>query len=390
MFRKIWAFLFTPSAVYSVAVLLIVGFIGGIIFWGGFNWALKATNSEAFCISCHVMRDHPYEEYQGSIHHTNASGVGAVCSDCHVPREWLPMMVRKVYATREIYHYLAGTIGTPELYEEHRARMAQNVWTQMERNDSAECRNCHVETRFDYSQMDPEGARVMQEGLARGETCIDCHRGIAHQLPDMTTGYTRMQTDLETLASRQQGAGDTLYAITTIGHFLDAADASADDNAVGQVLAGTPLEVIERDGEAIRVRIQGWQQEGAERIIYARRGQRIFQATLTPATTDRVDVGESEVDPDTDLTWSRVSLDTWIRPGQVIDDLDLIMDYADAMNTAACGACHAPRPRAHQTANQWIGVLRGKAQTVSLSSEQMRILQRYMQLGARDVRDDDQ
>lgn len=385
MLRRIRTFLFSPGTVWSAGGLLFVGFMAGIVFWGAFNWTVEATNTERFCISCHVMRDNPYVEYQDTIHHTNASGVGAVCADCHVPRDWMPKMVRKATATRELYHWLIGTIDTPEKYEEHRAAMAQRVWDTMTANDSLECRNCHVEDRFDYSRMAAADARVMQEGLARGETCIDCHKGIAHRLPDMTTGYTRMQRDLVATALSQRGAGDPLFPITTISHYLDAVDAAADINAAGQVLAATRMEVLGRDGDAIRVRIEGWQQEGAERIIYARPGKRIFEATLTPDTTDRVEVHASQVDPDTDLVWSRVSLDTWVRPGEVIDDVDALWSYARTMKDAACGACHAPRDPTHHTANQWIGVLRGKTQTVALQPEEMRIIQKYMQLRARDL-----
>jgi hypothetical protein len=37
--------------------ILIVGMVVGIIFWGGFNTAMEATNTMTFCISCHEMRD---------------------------------------------------------------------------------------------------------------------------------------------------------------------------------------------------------------------------------------------------------------------------------------------------------------------------------------------
>ena len=35
----------------------LVFFIAGIIFWGGFNTAMDATNELEFCISCHEMKD---------------------------------------------------------------------------------------------------------------------------------------------------------------------------------------------------------------------------------------------------------------------------------------------------------------------------------------------
>ncbi len=156
-------------------------FAAGIIFWGGFNTAVVATNEMAFCISCHEMYDNVYVEYRDTIHYRNATGVGATCADCHVPDPWIHKMVRKVEATRELYHKALGTINTPEKFEEHRLRMATNVWQSMKRTDSRECRNCH-----DFASMMPEfqaprARRQHLNAMQQGNTCIDCHKGIAHK-----------------------------------------------------------------------------------------------------------------------------------------------------------------------------------------------------------------
>ena len=46
-----------------------IAFVLGIIFWGGFNTAMEWTNREAFCISCHEMKDNVYAEYRNTIHY---------------------------------------------------------------------------------------------------------------------------------------------------------------------------------------------------------------------------------------------------------------------------------------------------------------------------------
>ncbi len=43
---------------------LLAAFVVGIIFWGGFNTAMEATNTKEFCVSCHEMNDFVYQEYQ--------------------------------------------------------------------------------------------------------------------------------------------------------------------------------------------------------------------------------------------------------------------------------------------------------------------------------------
>ena len=164
--------------------LLVIGGIGGIIFWGGFNTAMELTNTTEFCISCHEMNDTPYKEYTETVHFKNTSGVQASCSDCHVPRPWIHKVIRKIVASRELYHKALGTIDSTEKFETHRWKMATRVWTSMKATDSRECRNCHSFEDMDLSEQDRTARKKHSRAIDEGKTCIDCHKGIAHDLPD--------------------------------------------------------------------------------------------------------------------------------------------------------------------------------------------------------------
>lgn len=167
----------------SFLTTAIVFFAGGIIFWGGFNWTLELTNTEKFCISCHEMRDFVFEEYKETIHYNNRTGVRATCPDCHVPKVWIYKIRRKIQATNELYHKAMGTINTKEKFETHRLELAENVWRVMKKTDSRECRNCHKYTYMDFEAQEKRSARKHKKGLEKGQTCIECHQGIAHKLP---------------------------------------------------------------------------------------------------------------------------------------------------------------------------------------------------------------
>lgn len=167
----------------SLGGLLFVGFIAGIIFWGGFNTAMEATNTEAFCISCHEMKDNVYREYQETIHYSNRSGVRATCPDCHVPKPWVYKVIRKIQASNELFHKVMGTIDTQEKFEAHRLELARHVWKTMKETDSRECRNCHDYESMDYTKQQRRAVPQHIEGFDEGKTCIDCHKGIAHHLP---------------------------------------------------------------------------------------------------------------------------------------------------------------------------------------------------------------
>jgi cytochrome c-type protein NapC len=173
-----------PSAA-SMGSLLIGGFVAGVIFWGGFNTAMEATNTEAFCISCHEMEENVYQEYQETIHYANRTGVRATCPDCHVPKPWIHKMVRKIQASNEVFHKILGTIDTPEKFEAKRLKLAQNVWKAMKDTDSRECRNCHDYDSMDFAEQQRRAVARHSKGIEEGQTCIDCHKGIAHSLPAM-------------------------------------------------------------------------------------------------------------------------------------------------------------------------------------------------------------
>jgi len=183
--KGLWRTLWSPSARYTLGGLLFIGFIGGIVFWGGFNTAMEATNKEKFCVSCHEMKDNVYEEYKQTIHYSNRTGVRATCPDCHVPKDWVHKMVRKVKASREVYHKIMGTINTPEKFEAKRLELAENVWRSMKKTDSRECRNCHEFDSMDFGRQQRRAVQQHIEGIDAGKTCIDCHKGIAHSLPSM-------------------------------------------------------------------------------------------------------------------------------------------------------------------------------------------------------------
>ncbi|QCM14122.1 cytochrome C (plasmid) [Agrobacterium tumefaciens] len=182
----LWAVLTTPAGTLSLAFLTLGGFVGGVMFWGAFNTALEMTNKEAFCISCHEMRANVYEELTRTVHFSNRSGVRASCPDCHVPHEWTDKIARKMQASKEVWGKIFGTIDTRKKFLDKRLELAQHEWSRLKANDSLECRNCHSSVAMDFTKQTQRAADIHSKYLLTGKaTCIDCHKGIAHELPNM-------------------------------------------------------------------------------------------------------------------------------------------------------------------------------------------------------------
>ena len=173
--RRSWMRILAIGVGYLVVAVALV--IGGA---AGLAW----TSTEEFCIGCHEMRANVYAEYKGTPHDTNRTGVRAICTDCHVPREPVPLILRKMRATFEVIGHIRGVIDTKEKFEAHRAMLAQRVWKRMKETDSHECRNCHIQEKMDVEKQS-EKARARHEKMrSEGLTCIDCHYAIAHQEPE--------------------------------------------------------------------------------------------------------------------------------------------------------------------------------------------------------------
>jgi cytochrome c-type protein NapC len=130
-----------------------------------------------------LSHDNVYQEYKKTIHWSNRTGVRALCSDCHVPKDWVHKMARKVQATNELYGKVMGTISTPEKFEARRLALARSEWKRMKSSDSRECRNCHS---FDGMNVEVQKQRAKKQhemAVKDRMTCIDCHKGIAHTKP---------------------------------------------------------------------------------------------------------------------------------------------------------------------------------------------------------------
>jgi cytochrome c-type protein NapC len=194
LIKRYWQTINRPSTYYSLCFLTLGGFIAGVVFWGAFNTALEVTSTEAFCASCHEMHDNTFAELKGTIHYSNRSGVRAICSDCHVPHNWTDKIARKMQASKEVWAKVFGTVNTREKFQEKRLELAEHEWRRLKANNSLECRNCHSFESMDFTRQSPRAQNAHQRFLGTGEkTCIDCHKGIAHELPNMTQAMRDQQ-----------------------------------------------------------------------------------------------------------------------------------------------------------------------------------------------------
>jgi trimethylamine-N-oxide reductase cytochrome c-type subunit TorC len=331
------------------------------------------------------MRSTVFEEYKKTVHYSNPSGVRAICSDCHVPKDWTHKIIRKAQATGELWGKLTGSIATPEKFEAKRLELAKHEWARMKASDSRECRNCHSFDAMDFAHQKPKGAKQMQKAYQDGGTCIDCHKGIAHKLPDLSGGYRTMMKDLKAAAAKDGGSATRSRVITTAPAWGDAEKAAAGGAGEGRILPAASVTVLERKGDLVKVRIDGWQQAGAERLIVALPGKRIMLAAVSTALAETAEVKSTRHDDDTDLDWKEASIVLWTSRLNLVGDEKALWAYGAEMFDSACGACHSATPAGHFPANQWVGIVNDMKTNTALEEDEIRFLTAYLQNHAQDV-----
>lgn len=164
------------ALVFAAAVVALAGLS---LLWV----VVEVTDQDAFCLVCHVsdigleIADHP--------HGDTAEARAVRCADCHLPQAFGPRVVAKMDSgLRDVRAHILGTIDTPEKFEAERMRLAKKTWRQMKENDSQACRHCHDPTTWDLSTQTGWAQRYHEMARADERTCITCHKGFAHALPE--------------------------------------------------------------------------------------------------------------------------------------------------------------------------------------------------------------
>ena len=389
MFKRIkslWRILNRPPVHISLGLLIIAGFFAGIVFWGGFNTVLEATNTEEFCIACHEMENNVYQELQQTVHWENRTGVRATCPDCHVPHNWTDKIARKMKASKEVWGTIFGTINTREKFEAKRLELAQHEWARFSANNSLECRNCHDYESMDWDKMGDEARRFMKPAAERNQSCLDCHKGIAHQLPkQMNTGLDPALARLMNQASGESlKTGETYYTVKSIDVFSDP---DMQERA-GSIDPASAVSVISTQGDATEIRVSAWRkQKGFGRVMYEDFGLNVASAVLEKdvATDDaRFSSGDSKVDDLTGLSWQQADITLWAKKGDFLPSRDALWNYAGETYSDGCSVCHGEPDPAHFDANTWPAMFAGMVGFTNMNAETQALVLKYLQLHSSD------
>lgn len=361
---------------WMIGGVLLVLLLGGALFFG-VQKVFHATSDTSFCVLCHSMTQ-PKEEWEGSKHFSNAKGIRAECADCHLPPDSLHYLKAKVLALKDVYGELTGKIPDAEAYETHRLAMAQTVWDDMKANDSASCRTCHNESAWILSEQEENAQKMHAIGKETQQTCIDCHKGIVHFMPEQEVDSSAANSALIQHAGEFSAGDKTLYALQMTAFTLEGTDA-------GRLLAFAPVADWQMKDQQVSGVVTGWQQQGAESLLYFSPGQRIIQALLDDSAKEKLHTLQEIDDEATGSRWRQVQLDVSLPAQSLTSNRTALDSYGAGLNQTYCSGCHAPIGAEHYSANQWIGVIRAMQDRTSITEDEARTLTLYLQYNAKDI-----
>ncbi len=383
-----WQIVSKPSVHLSLGLLSMGGFLAGVIFWGGFNTALEVTNTEEFCISCHAMSDNVYVELQETVHWKNHSGVRATCPDCHVPHNWTNKIARKMQASKEVWSAVFGNIDTREKFLAKRGELAQHEWDRFSANNSLECKNCHNYNSMDFSIMSERAQVQMKMAAERDQSCIDCHKGIAHNLPENMHSGEGTLAKLEEMATSGYDQGQSYYSVRQLPLFTDKTLATE----AGQLNAATKVTILAVEDNAIQVEIDAWRKtKGFGRVMFEDFAMNIndgFLSKEVALSDDYMDKGESKIDELTGLPWQKVSVKLWMRNGSLTESRDTLWTFAKTTFDKSCSVCHTQPAENHFDTNTWPGMFNGMLSFVNLDGDTQALVLKYLQKHSSDFSDE--
>lgn len=377
--NNIWRTLNKKTRFITIGAVATLAFISGIVFWVGLDFGLEKASTEEFCISCHSMEENNFKELKQTVHYSNHSGVTATCADCHVPHDFTGKIARKVAAVTDIWGSLTGSVDTPEKFEAKRLKMAEGEWKRFSETKSATCKACHQYKSMKWDEMSMLAQKQMQPAAKIDQSCVDCHKGIAHKLPDM--GHVRAPALIAQVGNgvTDLTVGKTYYSILTKPLFFN----EKTDVEAGMLNVATQVKILKIDGNRVQISIDGWRKRiGLSRVIYLDFGVNVLSAQLSKsavAEPGTIKEFETKEDPLTGINWQHVDVTIWTNNDYLLGDVKPLWSYGRSSFSTSCSVCHKHPDVERFDANTWPSMFDAMKGFTNMDKETKALVLKYLQ-----------
>lgn len=177
------------------------------------------------------------------------------------------------------------------------------------------------------------------------------------------------------LLSKALFASDVVYT-----NEVKTVSLSPTSGVIGKVLPTSKVEILEKSGDKVKVKVEGYVKEGRENAIYFVPKKRILVAALKKGSGYKLNTISKDGD------WKKVSLEVYIKDGGFEKEIKPLYKKADKLFSDNCGLCHALHPTTEFTANQWPSMIKAMKSRTPLTKNQVFLVTQYLQKHASDMK----
>jgi len=199
----------------------------------------------------------------------------------------------------------------------------------------------------------------------------------------MLDNATDRRVSLPTSKPSDIKKGNEAFVAGTKSLFLSADTQNSHEE--GKLLGGAAVKVLDQDKDMLQLQISGWQPVEAPSVIYQEMGQRVMMAALGDGAVAAAQLGDAQIDPNTEQEWQPITVTLWSDAQNLNLDQDVLWAFSREAYRNSCSSCHSMPKEEDYSANQWIGTMRSMERFIAFSDDEYRLILSYLQNHSADL-----
>ncbi|MFA7083749.1 MAG: cytochrome C [Arcobacteraceae bacterium] len=177
-------------------------------------------------------------------------------------------------------------------------------------------------------------------------------------------------------------ANEVKYS-SSVKNLFESADSSG---SKGRLLPTSKIKILEKNGENIKIEIEGYMKDGVSSAVYYSIGKRILVAGLSKNAEFEFKTISTSKDEE-GVEWQKVSFTAFTKNDNLTDDLNDLYKNAQAIFDVNCATCHPGHPSSEYTANQWPSIIKSMLTRTAMTKDENFLVTQYLQKHAKDMKE---
>lgn len=166
-------------------------------------------------------------------------------------------------------------------------------------------------------------------------------------------------------------SGEMVYSTKVKSVYLD----EVKSKVAGRLLPTNKIEILEKNGDLVKFKIQGYQNPAAKNVVYYSDGSRILALAFAKTATPDIEVEKLGKDGG----WNEVSVVAYTIDGDFVTDVNPLFEKAKASYNENCSMCHALHDVNQYNANQWPSLFKSMAGRTPIHKDDYWSIIQYLQ-----------